>query len=108
GVFFCRNFLFHSRPAVFICGPMKAVILAAGKGTRMGELTKDIPKPMLKSKGKPLLEYIIDGMMTAGVREFFVVTGHRAEVGEEYFGDGSKWGVKIAYGRQTVQDGTGK
>ena len=87
---------------------MKAVILAAGKGTRMRELTNELPKPMLKVQGKPILEHILSGLMTAGVREFFIVTGFRAEVVEDYFGDGSKWGVRITYGRQVVQDGTGK
>lgn len=87
---------------------MKAVILAAGKGTRMRELTNDLPKPMLKVQGKPILEHIIEGIKAAGVHEFFIVTGFKAEVVESYFGDGSRWGVHIHYGRQVVQDGTGK
>ncbi len=87
---------------------MKAVILAAGKGTRMGELTNELPKPMLRVQGKPILEHILEGLKSAGVREFFMVTGFRAEVIEDYFGDGKKWGVKVQYGRQLVQDGTGK
>ncbi len=87
---------------------MKAVILAAGKGTRMRELTNEIPKPMLKVQGKPILEHIINGLITAGIREFFIVTGFKAETIENYFGDGKKLGVKIFYGRQVVQDGTGK
>jgi UDP-N-acetylglucosamine diphosphorylase / glucose-1-phosphate thymidylyltransferase / UDP-N-acetylgalactosamine diphosphorylase / glucosamine-1-phosphate N-acetyltransferase / galactosamine-1-phosphate N-acetyltransferase len=87
---------------------MKAVILAAGKGTRMRELTNNLPKPMLKVWGKPILEHIITGLISTGIREFFLVTGYRAEVVEEYFGNGSRWGAKIQYGLQTVQDGTGK
>ncbi len=87
---------------------MKAVILAAGKGTRMRELTNNLPKPMLKVWGKPILEHIITGLKAADIREFFIVTGHCAEVVEEHFGDGSRWGVKIQYGLQVVQDGTGK
>jgi dTDP-glucose pyrophosphorylase len=87
---------------------MKAVILAAGKGTRMKELTQELPKPMLTVNGKPILEHILLGLMSTGIREFFMVTGWRAETIESYFGDGSKWGVRICYGRQTVQDGTGK
>src|SRR6185503_17851132 len=87
---------------------MKAVILAAGKGTRMKELTNDVPKPMLPVQGKPILEHIIEGLKSAGVREFFIVTGYRAGVVENHFGDGSKFGVKVSYGRQVVQDGTGK
>lgn len=87
---------------------MKAIILAAGKGTRMGELTNDLPKPMLAVQGKPILEHIIGGIMAAGVKDFFIVTGYRAEVIEEHFGDGRKFGAKIQYGRQVTVDGTGK
>ncbi|MBC8001432.1 MAG: NTP transferase domain-containing protein [Opitutaceae bacterium] len=87
---------------------MKAVILAAGKGTRMRELTNEMPKPMLRVQGKPILEHIIEGIHSTGIREIFIITGFRAEVVEEYFGDGTKWGVKLAYGRQLVQDGTGR
>lgn len=87
---------------------MKAVILAAGKGTRMGELTTEVPKPMLPVHGKPILEHILQGLMEAGIRDFFIVTGFRAEVIESHFGDGKKWGVRIQYGRQITQDGTGK
>jgi UDP-N-acetylglucosamine diphosphorylase / glucose-1-phosphate thymidylyltransferase / UDP-N-acetylgalactosamine diphosphorylase / glucosamine-1-phosphate N-acetyltransferase / galactosamine-1-phosphate N-acetyltransferase len=87
---------------------MKAVILAAGKGTRMRELTNDVPKPMLKVQGKPILEHIVQGLMTTGIREFCIITGYRADVVESFFQDGSKWGAKITYARQVVQDGTGK
>jgi NDP-sugar pyrophosphorylase family protein len=87
---------------------MKAVILAAGKGTRMRELTAELPKPMLPVHGKPILEHIVAGLKAAGVTEFFIVTGWRAEVIENHFGDGSRFGVRIRYGRQVVQDGTGK
>ena len=88
--------------------PVKAVILAAGKGTRMKELTNELPKPMLVVQGKPILEHIIDGIINAGIREIFIVTGFRSEVIENHFGDGGKWGVRLEYGRQFVQDGTGK
>jgi dTDP-glucose pyrophosphorylase len=87
---------------------MKAIILAAGKGTRMRELTNELPKPMLKVQGRPILEHIIEGVVSAGIREIFIVTGWKAEVIEAHFGDGSRLGAKIAYGRQVVQDGTGK
>jgi dTDP-glucose pyrophosphorylase len=87
---------------------MKAVILAAGKGTRMRDLTNEIPKPMLKVQGKPILEHILEGIMAAGIRELFIVTGFRAETIESYFGDGARWQARISYGRQLVQDGTGK
>ena len=87
---------------------MKAVILAAGKGTRMRELTAEMPKPMLKVLGMPILEHIVTGIMQAGIHEFCIITGFKAETIESYFGDGSKWGAKIQYVRQLIQDGTGK
>lgn len=87
---------------------MKAVILAAGKGTRMRELTEECPKPMLKVQGRPILEHIIEGIKAAGISEIFIVTGWRADVVEDHFKDGSGFGVTIQYGRQIVQDGTGK
>jgi dTDP-glucose pyrophosphorylase len=87
---------------------VKAVILAAGRGTRMRELTNELPKPMLKVSGAPILEHIIEGLVANGIQDIFIVTGFRAEVIEEHFGSGAKWDARIAYGRQTVQDGTGK
>ena len=87
---------------------MKAVILAAGKGTRMGGLTDEVPKPMLPVEGRPILEHIVTGLREAGVIEFCVITGWKAEVIESHFGDGAEFGVSISYARQTVQDGTGK
>ncbi|HEX3720035.1 MAG TPA: nucleotidyltransferase family protein [Verrucomicrobiae bacterium] len=87
---------------------MKAVILAAGKGTRMGELTNELPKPMLRVQGKPILEHILEGLVHAGIKDFFIVTGFRAEAIESYFGRGEKWNASIQYGRQLTQDGTGK
>jgi NDP-sugar pyrophosphorylase family protein len=74
----------------------------------MKELTNELPKPMLPVRGKPILEHILDGLVGAGIREVFIVTGYRPEVIEEYFGEGQKWNIRIACGRQLVQDGTGK
>ena len=74
----------------------------------MRDLTETLPKPMLKVHGKPILEHILEGLMSAGIREVFMVTGYRADVVENYFGSGERLGMKIAYGRQIVQDGTGK
>lgn len=72
---------------------MQLVIIAGGKGTRLG--LKDIPKPMVKIGDKPLLEHQIDLAKRYGVDEVFILSGHLAYVIEEYFGDGSKFGVKI-------------
>jgi dTDP-glucose pyrophosphorylase len=86
----------------------KAVLLAAGRGTRMRELTSDLPKPMLQVRGKPILQHIIEGMKTAGVAEFLIVVGWRADVVREFFGAGAQLDVRISYETQVVQDGTGK
>ena len=87
---------------------MKAVILAAGKGTRMGTLTETVPKPMLSVWGKPILEHILLGLRAADIQDVCIITGWRAEVIESYFGDGERLGLRIVYVRQAVQDGTGK
>ena len=86
----------------------KAVILAAGRGTRMRELTADLPKPMLQVRGKPVLQHIVEGLRDAGLTDFLIVVGWHAEVLREFFGDGSKLGVRVQYQTQVVQDGTGK
>ena len=72
---------------------MKAVILAAGKGTRMGDLTEETPKPMLPVEGRPILEHILTGLRESGIQEFCLITGWKAEVIESRFGDGSAFGV---------------
>ncbi|MFN2507802.1 MAG: sugar phosphate nucleotidyltransferase [Chthoniobacterales bacterium] len=86
----------------------KAVLLAAGRGTRMRELTSEMPKPMLLVRGKPVLQHIIEGMKLARVTDFLVVVGWRANVVREFFGSGTQFGVNVRYETQVVQDGTGK
>src|SRR6059058_712042 len=86
----------------------KAVVLAAGRGTRMRELTAQVPKPMIEVRGKPVLQHIIEGLRDAGIREFFVVVGYRADAVRNFFGDGSRHNIAIQYATQTVQDGTGR
>ena len=77
---------------------MQALILAGGKGTRLCELTKnEIPKPMVKMLGKPLLEYAIDRLKENGITDIFISIGHLHEKIEDYFGDGKNFGVNITY-----------
>ncbi|HXG23381.1 MAG TPA: sugar phosphate nucleotidyltransferase, partial [Chthonomonadales bacterium] len=85
----------------------RAVLLAAGRGTRLGTLTTDRPKPMIPVRGRPVLEYIVVGLRAAGICEFLLVVGYRAEAIQAHFGDGSPWGVKIDYAMQEVPTGTG-
>lgn len=86
----------------------KAVILAAGRGTRMRELTDDLPKPMIPVNGTPILESIVTGLRDNGVEEFLIVVGYRKEVIEQHFGDGASFGCSVSYIEQVVQDGTGR
>jgi UDP-N-acetylglucosamine diphosphorylase / glucose-1-phosphate thymidylyltransferase / UDP-N-acetylgalactosamine diphosphorylase / glucosamine-1-phosphate N-acetyltransferase / galactosamine-1-phosphate N-acetyltransferase len=86
----------------------KAVILAAGRGSRMRELTQDKPKPMVQVCGKPILSYIVNGLRGAGIGKILVVVGYRKEVVQAHFQDGSAFGVEMTYAEQVAQDGTGK
>jgi dTDP-glucose pyrophosphorylase len=86
----------------------KAVLLAAGRGTRMRELTNDLPKPMIPVRGKPILLHIAEGLKAAGVERFLIVVGYRAEVIKDFFGGGQSLGASVEYVTQLVQDGTGR
>lgn len=86
----------------------QAVLLAAGRGTRMKELTNDLPKPMLEVRGKPILQHIVEGLRDAGVQRVLIIVGYRADVVRDHFGDGAKCGVAVEYTTQVVQDGTGR
>ena len=76
---------------------MQAVIMSGGKGTRLAAVTKDIPKPMVPIDGKPLLEYQIENLKDNGVNNIILIIGHLGNVIQEYFGDGSSFGVDIRY-----------
>jgi len=77
---------------------MQAVIMAGGKGTRLAALTKDeIPKPMVVVAGKPLLLWQVERLKENGITDLIMVIGHLGEKIQEYFGDGSKFGVNIQY-----------
>jgi dTDP-glucose pyrophosphorylase len=82
----------------------KAVVLAAGRGTRMGEITSDTPKPMLPVKGRPILEHVLDALAATGVREFLIVTGYRGEIIQKHF---RNWRVPIQFRIQDPVNGTG-
>ena len=82
------------------------VIMAGGLGTRLGELTKDCPKPMLKIGDKPVLELIIERLLNQGFSNFYISVNYKAEVIEDYFGDGSKFNCKINYLREDKRLGT--
>jgi len=81
---------------------MRAVILAAGRGERLLPLTKNYPKPLTPVLGKPLLEHIIETLKEAMVTDIVIVTGYLNHCIQEYFGDGSKFHVKIRYAHNPV------
>lgn len=88
-------------------GKYIAVIQAGGKGTRVRELTQDeIPKPLLEINGKTMLEWQIENLMQNGIREIIVITGYLGDRIEAYIGDGSKWGIRISYIRETAPLGS--
>lgn len=86
---------------------MQAVILAGGLGTRLWPLTRDVPKPMVPVAGAPYLEHQIRILAAQEFRNIVLLTGYLGEQVEEHFGDGSRWGVRIAYSREPKPLGTG-
>ena len=76
---------------------MQVAILAGGLGTRLGRLTQTIPKPMVPVNGKPFLEHEIGMLKRSGIVDFVLCVGHLGEKVEDYFGNGSKWGVRVKY-----------
>ncbi len=85
---------------------MKVVILAGGFGTRLGEHTKHIPKPMIKICGKPILIHIINHYYKYGFKDFIIATGYKQEVIKKYFKKKFKFKVKIIFtGKKTMTGG---
>ena len=76
---------------------MKTVIMAGGKGTRISSVASDIPKPMIKIEGKPVLEHEIECLRDQGFTDLIITVSHLGSKIMEYFGDGSKFGVHIQY-----------
>lgn len=76
---------------------MKAMILAAGKGTRVRPITHTIPKPMIPILQKPVMEFLVELLRQHGFDQIMVNVSHLADVIENYFRDGQKFGVQIAY-----------
>ena len=76
---------------------MQVVVLMGGLGTRLGEYTKECPKPLVEVEGKPFFDYSLKLFIHHGFRKFLFLIGYRAEMIEEYYGDGSKLGISISY-----------
>jgi len=93
--------LIQSRPK-----PNRVVLMAGGLGSRLRPLTDECPKPMLKVGTKPLLETILENFIEYGFHRFYISVNFMADMVQSYFGNGSRWGVEIAYLQETRQLGT--
>jgi len=82
------------------------IIMAGGLGSRLNQLTKDMPKPMLKVGSKPILETILCNFIEQGFQQFYLAVNYKAEQIEQYFGDGSALGVTINYLKENKRMGT--
>ncbi len=93
----------------FLATPQRAnavVIMAGGLGTRLAELTRDTPKPMLKVGSRPLLETIVRGFTEQGFSHFYLAVNYLSDQIEAHFGDGSALGCKVEYLRERQRMGT--
>ncbi len=77
--------------------PRAAMILAAGRGERMRPLTDDCPKPLLRVRGRPLIDYHVDALVRAGLRRLVINLAWRGEMIREHLGDGARHGATIHY-----------
>lgn len=82
---------------------MKAMILAAGRGERMRPLTDHTPKPLLRAGGRRLIEYHIEALVAAGIREIVINHAHLGSQIEESLGDGARYGAQINYSADTPE-----
>jgi len=86
---------------------MKALILAGGKGTRLRPITYEIPKPLVPVKGKPIVQHLIENLKAYGITDIIMSVGYLHQKIMDYFGDGSRFGVKIEYIVEKDEMGTG-
>ena len=78
----------------------RGILMAAGRGTRLGEITARFPKPMLEVAGAPIIGHILSGLARQGVEQVIIITGHCAELLEGGLGHGEQWGLRLHYLRQ--------
>jgi mannose-1-phosphate guanylyltransferase len=87
---------------------MKAMILAAGKGTRVRPLTYALPKPMIPILGKPVMEYLIEHLVKFGIQDIMVNVSYLHDRIENYFGEGQRFGARIGYSFEGYVDDDGQ
>ena len=86
---------------------MKAFLLAAGKGERLKPLTNEVPKPLIKVRGKPLIQWHVERLKSSGINEIVINLFYLGHMIEEFLGDGSKFGLTIKYSKEEKLLGTG-
>jgi len=96
----------NNQPGNILERPTQAVILAGGRGMRLRPLTDTRPKPMIEIHGKPFLEYLVEMLRDQGFDHILLLLGYLPEVIQNYFGDGSRWGIEINYSVSAPDDGT--
>jgi MurNAc alpha-1-phosphate uridylyltransferase len=79
---------------------MKVMILAAGRGERMGSLTKNIPKPLISARGKPLIEWHLEKLSTTGFKDIVINVCYLPKIIKDFVGDGSRWQLKVTYSEE--------
>lgn len=87
--------------------PNWVIIMAGGLGSRLGDLTKNTPKPMLRVGGKPMIEHIINMFKSHGFTNFILSVNYKSEVIKEHFKDGKKFGIRVKYIEEEKRLGTG-
>lgn len=85
---------------------MKALVLAAGEGTRLRPLTSNIPKPLLLVAGRPFMSHTLEALRDLGIKDAYILVGWKANRIKEYYGDGSRLGLNIRYLEQRERMGT--
>jgi len=88
-------------------GPLKAMVLAAGRGERLRPLTDTVPKPMVVVGGRPLIDYALDCVANAGIRQVVVNLHHLGDLIRDHVGDGSRFGLAVDYSVEEVLQDTG-
>jgi glucose-1-phosphate thymidylyltransferase len=85
---------------------MRAIVLAAGEGSRLRPLTVHKPKPMVRAANKPIVQHVVEALVQNGVRDITLVVGHHRSKVQSHFGDGGRFGCKVTYAFQEALTGT--
>jgi glucose-1-phosphate thymidylyltransferase len=85
---------------------MKAIMLAAGEGSRLRPLTADRPKPMIRVANKPIAQHVVEALVAQGIKDITFVVGYQKEKVQSHFQDGRRFGARISYAFQPVLSGT--